>query len=218
MPCRPRFFPVLAGLLMATGASAASVLAQAPPVPAAAEAPAPPLAPPAPPPPPPPVQDGLFPAPDAARPAPPPVPATGELRAAGRRGARRGKASNLEGGRASGGRRRAAANPALLTAAGDPVEIRIAYRRAETEAKRDPVFNDLLRRADLAPDDEERRALLRRYYTELFTRVRRINSSPALATHVAVLSRAAESRYAPKRRVGGPDENDAGQGRGGGQR
>lgn len=94
------------------------------------------------------------------------------------------------------------------------MEVRIAYRRAETEAKRDPVFMELLRRADVARDDEERRALLRRYYVDLFARVRRINSSPALAAHVALLARTAEQRYAPKRQPGGLDERELSRDRG----
>lgn len=161
---------------------------------------------------PPPAENALFPAPGAAsRPAPPPVPDNQNLRRARKENGRRGRRAGTEGGAFGAGPKRQAANPALLTAAADPVEIRIAYRRAETEAKRDPIFIDLLRRADLARDDEERRALLRRYYTELFVRVRQLDRSPTLAAHVAVLSRAAEQRYAPKRKAGGVDENELGR-------
>ncbi len=199
---------VFAVALVLTGVGAGSGLAQDPP--AAATPPPAPAAPP-----PPSGEDGLFPAPDTTRPAPPPVTDAGELRGTGV-GNRRGKrTSSRGGGRALGEGRQRGANPLLATAAADPVEVRIAYRRAETEAKRDPVFNELLRQADLAHDDEERRALLRRYYTDLFERVRRLNRSPALAAHVAVLSRAAELRYAPKRRVGGVDEQEASRARGG---
>ena len=152
----------------------------------------------------------LFPAPNTTRPAPPPIPGEVELRASSP-GSRRGRKSGGQGDRLSGQRRQPAANPNFLNAAADPVEIRIAYRRAETEARRDPRFRDLLVQADLAHDDEDRRAILKRYYTELFARVRRINRSPALAAHVAILSRAAELRYAPKRRAGGLDEREAGR-------
>ncbi len=161
---------------------------------------------------PPPAEGGLFPtSSDPSRPAPPPVPDNQNLRQVKKENSRRGRRTRTGGGPFSGSSRRQAVNPALLTAAADPVEIRIAYRRAETEAKRDPVFTELLRRADLAHDDEERRTLLRRYYTELYARVRQLDRSPTLAAHVAVLSRAAEQRYAPKHKAGGVDENELGR-------
>lgn len=212
---RARFLPVPISLLLAVLAAGsvptpgpAQTVSPAPGVPGAPYSPAVP--------PPPPDDAGLFPSPNAGRPAPPASPDPGELRQSSAAGGQRGKRANSRRSGGPGGeRRRRDANPTLTAAAGDPVEIRIAYRRAETEAKRDPAFGDLLRRADESHDDEERRALLRSYYTGLFAQVRRIDRSPALAAHVAVLSRAAEQRYAPRRRAGGADEREAGRDRAG---
>lgn len=207
MPRSPSAALAAALLVLLTGTAAAPAQ-QAPPAPAAE--PAPFNSAPAP------GADTLFPAPNTTRPAPPPVADEVELRTA-TPGGRRVKKSGGAGDRMIGQRRQPAANPNLVTAAADPVEVRIAYRRAETEARRDPVFRDLQIRADLAHDDEDRRAILRRYYTQLFDRVRRLNRSPALAAHVATLSRAAELRYAPKRRAGGLDEREAGRNNGNGR-
>lgn len=207
MQRRHRFLvPVLLAVL--TGAITATPGSGQTPIPTPAPpAPVTPYTSPAPPP----AEGGLFPSPGAARPAPPPVPDNQDLRRVKKENARRARRGGTGAGPFGGGSKRQAVNPALLTAAADPVEIRIAYRRAETEAKRDPRFVDLLRRADLARDDEERRALLRRYYTELYVRVRQLDHSPNLAAHLAVLSRAAEQRYAPKHKAGGVDENELGR-------
>jgi hypothetical protein len=96
--------------------------------------------------------------------------------------------------------------PALGQAAEDPLDVRIAFRRAKTIALLDPRFAELLRQADLARGDDERREHLRIYYQELFTRIRQLDGSPALAAHIDILSRAAAQRYAPQRVIGGASE------------
>lgn len=116
--------------------------------------------------------------------------------------------------RRAGNRKARRENPLLSKAATDPLEVKIAYRQAETEALRDPVFTELRRQAEAAPTDEEKRAFLARYYQGLFTRIRRIaKPTPALSAHIDLLARAAEVRYAPKRRAGDADELETGRGR-----
>lgn len=205
---RPATVAVLVAVAVPFAGVSAPVFAQAPAAPPPVE-PASAGTPPTASPPRPPGDGGLFPVPGAsARPAPPRTPNAGELRRSNTAGGRGAAAARRERRRGGG------ADPAFAQAADDPVEIRIAYRRAETEAKRDPRFNELLREADAAPDDETRRAFLREYYTTLFERVRRLNRSPAFAAHVNVLARAARQRYAPERRAGGTDEMSANRDRG----
>ncbi len=98
------------------------------------------------------------------------------------------------------------AAPTLSQAATDSLGVRLAYRRAKTAALLDPRFSELLRAADRARGDDERRELLRVYYQDLFARIRRLDRSPALAAHIELLSRAAQQRYAPQRVLGGESE------------
>ena len=96
--------------------------------------------------------------------------------------------------------------PALGQAAEDPLDVRIAFRRAKTTALLDSRFAELLRQADRARGDDEKREYLRIYYQDLFARIRQIDRSPALAAHIDILSRAAQQRYAPQRVLGGESE------------
>ncbi len=90
----------------------------------------------------------------------------------------------------------------------DPLEVRIAYRRAKTAAiEQDPGMNDLLLRADAAPTDKAKREYLRQYYARLFTAVQKIDPSPALSAHLALLKILARQRYNPQRRQIAGEEN-----------
>jgi hypothetical protein len=92
----------------------------------------------------------------------------------------------------------------LISAAADadPLDVRIAYRRAKTLAMaQDPGLADLLRRAAAAPTDKAKREWLHQYYDRLFAAVRKIDPSPALKAHVRLLVIIARQRYAPQRRM-----------------
>ena len=107
---------------------------------------------------------------------------------------------------------------ALKQADADPLPVRVAYRRAKTLAmERDPSLGALLRQADLAGTDVERRRYLRVYYVRLFAEVRRIDPSPAMNAHLDSLKLPTEQRYDPKRRATA-DEDDLINGRLFGQR
>lgn len=181
--------------------------AQSPP--AGSQPPAVPTATPFPPAPPPvglPPGGSLFPG-AGSRPPPPPTGQVERTPAPG--GGRRGSS----GGQRSGGRRGRGENQSLVRAGESPLQTKVAFRRAKTEVLRDPVFAELLRRADAAPTDEDKRAFLRQYYVDLFARVRRLDPSPAMAAHTNLLARAAEARYAPTRQAGGEDERENTRGR-----
>ena len=96
----------------------------------------------------------------------------------------------------------------LQQADADPLKVRIAYRRDKTAAMaRDPELAALLRRADTTGTDPQKRAYLREYYTRLFASIRRIDSSPDMKAHLALLAQVAEQSYDPKRRVVYGDED-----------
>ena len=105
--------------------------------------------------------------------------------------------------------RNARANDLISSEAdADPLEVRVAYRRAKTQAMlQDPGLADLLNRAAAAPTDQIKREWLRQYYAELFTQVHKIDPSPALAAHVALLKVLARQRYDPQRRTLAGEEN-----------
>jgi hypothetical protein len=84
----------------------------------------------------------------------------------------------------------------------DPLEVRIAFRRAKTLAMaQDPGMPELLHRAAAAPTDKAKREWLRQYYDRLFADIRKIDPSPSLAAHVALLTKIAQQRYDPQRRM-----------------
>ena len=96
----------------------------------------------------------------------------------------------------------------LQKADADPLTVRVAYRRDKTLAlARDPDLTVLLQRADAAGTDVQRRENLREYYTRLFASIRRLDSSPEMKEHLALLSQVAEQRYDPKRRVVAGEED-----------
>lgn len=100
----------------------------------------------------------------------------------------------------------------------DPLEIRVAYRRAKTLAMaHDPGMADLLKQAGAADTDLQKRASLKEYYTRLYDGVERVNTTPEMKKHVDTLRLVSTSRYDPKRRDVGGDE-DIVLGRGGGRR
>jgi hypothetical protein len=84
----------------------------------------------------------------------------------------------------------------------DPLDVRIAFRRAKTQAMvQDPGLADLLHNAAMAPNDKAKRDWLRQYYTRLYAEVRKIDPSPTLASHVTLLALIARQRYDPQRRM-----------------
>lgn len=110
----------------------------------------------------------------------------------------------------SGQHRRATRANDLLgdQADADPLELRVAYRRAKTVAlARDPGLAELLRTAANADTDVRKRSALREYYTRLFAGVRKVDPSPEMRKHVELLGEVAQQRYDPQRRtVGGEEE------------
>ncbi|MBV9657022.1 MAG: hypothetical protein JO295_02820 [Verrucomicrobia bacterium] len=198
MPCRHsllRCVPLLAGILLLLATAATRAQEPVPP----------------PPPPPPPAE---TPAAGRQEPVPPPDIGPSELFPSGgpsrrqQTGTSSSTANAASRGNRSGGTSRAARRdrfnePTLNEAAQDPLELRLAYRRARTAALRDPRFADLQQQANAARSDEEKRAILRVYYEELFARIRRLDhGTPGMNAHVELLARAAQQRYAPQRKLG----------------
>ncbi len=136
-----------------------------------------------------------------------PAPTTGRRAGGGRR----------NGG--GGGRRNNRRHDMLVSQAdADPLQLRVAFRRAQTTAMaRDPDLAVLIRQAAAAGTDVEKRVYLKEYYTRLFNSVRKIDPSPEMKAHVILLTQVAEQRYDPKRREVGGDE-DLVNGRGSGRR
>ena len=90
----------------------------------------------------------------------------------------------------------------------DPLPVRVAYRRAKTLAmERDPGLGVLLRQADLARTDAEKRQYLQTYYHRLFAEVRKIDPSPAMKSHLDSLQISTGQRYDPKRRAVANEED-----------
>ena len=148
------------------------------------------------------------------QPAATPVPENGAAGPGGRRGRGQGQGGVLGRKRNSGRRRDVLVDQADT----DPLMVRVAYRRAKTVAMtRDPGLAVLLRAAADASTDPEKRAFLKQYYTRLYDSVGRIDRSPEMKKHLETLRLVATSRYDPKRREVGGDE-DLVLGRGGGRR
>ncbi len=83
-----------------------------------------------------------------------------------------------------------------------PLAVRIAYRREKTTVlARDPGLTELTRQAAAAGTDAQKRVYLREYYTRLFASIRRLDSSPEMKTHLALLAQVAAQRYDPQRRT-----------------
>lgn len=98
----------------------------------------------------------------------------------------------------------------------DPLEVRVAYRRAKTVVMaRDPGLAELLHEAADARTDVQKRALLKIYYTRLFAGVRQVDRSPEMKKHVELLGQVSQQRYDPQRRAVGGEEDIV---RGGGGR
>ena len=98
----------------------------------------------------------------------------------------------------------------------DPLEVRVAYRRAKTIVMaRDPELAALQREANAAATDVQKRAVLKTYYTRLFAEIRKVDRSPAMKSHVDLLSLVSQQRYDPQRRAVGGEEDIV---RGGGGR
>jgi hypothetical protein len=90
----------------------------------------------------------------------------------------------------------------------DPLDVRIAFRRAKTQAMlEDPSLADDLRAAAFASTDKLKREWLRLYYTRLYARVEKIDASPGLTAHVALLKVIARQRYDPQRRMVAGEED-----------
>ncbi len=139
-------------------------------------------------------ETGLF--PSGTRPNPP---------ATTSRGPTRNRRNSLTTGTKQRGR---SLDRTMQKADSDPLAVRIAYRRDKTVAlARDPELGELLRRADGSGSDAQKRAFLHEYYTRLFASVRRLDSSPGMQAHLALLAQVAEQRYDPKRRVVAGEED-----------
>ncbi len=148
----------------------------------------------------------LFPAQPAATPDPTQV--------AGRGQGQRGRGGALGRARNSGRRR----DVAVDQADADPLQVRVAFRRAKTVVMtRDPGLADLLQQATAAGTDREKRAFLKQYYVRLYAEVAKLDASPEMKKHLTTLSQVATARYDPKRREVGDDESIV-LGRGGGRR
>ena len=161
----------------------------------------------------------LFP----AQPVPTPLPGTLPARPGQNRlGTTLG--GSRTGGGALGRRRNSGRQHDLLVdqADADPLQIRVAYRHAKTIAMaNDPGLADLLHAADGAQTDVEKRKILKEYYNRLYAGVKKADPNPELKKHVDVLKLITESRYDPRRRDVGGDEDivlGRGGGRGGGGR
>ena len=124
-------------------------------------------------------------------------------------GARSGRRSRgIPGGGQQHRRSQRASDTLLAEADADPLEVRVAYRRAKTEAMvRDPGLAALLQDADAARTDVQKRAVLKVYYTRLFDGVRKIDPSPEMKQHVDLLAHVARLRYDPQRRTVGGEED-----------
>lgn len=63
----------------------------------------------------------------------------------------------------------------------DAEEIRkhVLFRKAKTQALKDPRFDELITQADAAKTDPEKRVIMRKYYTLLFNRMAQIDPSIA---------------------------------------
>ncbi len=143
----------------------------------------------------------LFPNPDeAAKNAVRPKTARGTATTKGR--------DNTGGGRIN--------NQVLKDADSDPLPVKIAYRRAKTLAmERNPGLAKLAEEADTAPTDVEKRRYLRIYYDQLFAAVGKIDSTPAMKSHLDALKKFTEQRYNPQRRaVAGEEDIVAGRANG----
>ena len=146
----------------------------------------------------------LFPAP-----TPPPsdeTPGVETPNAGPRRNGRRAGAGLGGGGQHRRGQR---VNDMLLADAdADPLDLRVAYRRAKTTAiARDPGLAGLLVEANRAETDVQKRAVLKVYYTRLFDGIRKADPSPEMKKHVELLAEVAQQRYDPQRRAVGGEED-----------
>lgn len=152
-----------------------------------------------------------------AQEAPPAAPATGLFPAASPAGPTTPRSRAARGAK---GRRKSryATDAAVSQASADPLAVRVAYRKAKTMAMvREPGLRELLLQADAAPTDDEKRAFLKVYYTKLYATIRKIDPSPAMKSHVDLLSSASQQRYDPKRRAVDGEDDLAGIGRNGGR-
>lgn len=121
-------------------------------------------------------------------------------------------------GRQRGGNRNRRRDAAVSQADADPLQVRVAYRRAKTLIMaRDPGLADLLARADRAGTDPEKRAFLKQYYVRLYDEVGKTDPSPEMKKHLVTLKLIARARYEPRRREVGGDEDivEGRDGRGG---
>ncbi len=101
-----------------------------------------------------------------------------------------------------------ATDAAVSLANSDPLEVRVAYRKDKTMAMaREPGMRDILLQADAARTDDEKRAFLKEYYTVLYSTILKIDRSPTMKAHVALLQQATRQQYDPQRRsVSGEDD------------
>ena len=157
----------------------------------------------------------LFP----AQPVPTPLPGT-QPGAPGRNRLGTTLGGNRAGGGILGRKRNSGRQHDVLVdqADADPLQVRVAFRHAKTIAMaNDSGMADLLRQADAAGTDVEKREYLKQYYTRLYAGIEKADSTPEMKKHVDILKMVTTSRYDPRRRDVGGDE-DITLGRGGGRR
>ena len=157
----------------------------------------------------------LLPPPPVATPAPGTLPGG---RGQNRLGTTQG--GTRQGGGALGRKRNSGRQHDVLVdiADADPLEVRVSYRHAKTIAMaHDPGMADLLKQADAADTDVEKRAFLKQYYAHLYDGIEKVDTTPEMKKHVDTLRLISSSRFDPRRREVGGDE-DIVLGRGGGRR
>jgi hypothetical protein len=93
------------------------------------------------------------------------------------------------------------------TATEEDLKQRIRFREIKTQALKDPHVQEEWERAQSAPTDLEKRDALRRYYTQLFARMAKIDSSLAAKAEQqkkVAIGRLDQSRVRRNAQGGGP--------------
>ena len=73
--------------------------------------------------------------------------------------------------------------------------------------ERNPGLAKLVVEADAASTDVEKRRFLRIYYGQLYVAMGKIDSSPAMKSHLDALKKFTEQRYNPQRRAVAGEED-----------
>ena len=129
-----------------------------------------------------------------------------------------GRHGAAAGNRRHGRHSQYATDAAVSLANSDPLEVRVAFRKDKTMALvREPGLRDILLQADAARTDDEKRAFLKVYYTTLYRTILKVDPSPAMKAHVALLAQASQQEYDPRRRAVSGEDDLEGVGRNAGR-